>query len=222
MKVKYVPIFALVGVLTILSGMPLLLSSGSVTNYANAKYSNTNTQSQGNANDCDTGTNCAITSPQTQGDGTANSPTNLQISGSEENEEEQPPEPPQSFREGTIFVSKHIICPEGFVCPSATDFRIEVVRVAGDRALISPSSFQAAPEGQNVEVVVSHPSDTFKTFYRVNEVAVPPTPAGLFLLQNAFGECGREPGGQEIIRGDLWQCDLLNTYLSIPPPPPTP
>lgn len=74
MKVKYVSIFTIV--LVILSGIPLL--SVGPTNYANAKYANTQTQS--NANDCDNGSNCAITSPQTQGDGTANSPVNTQIS----------------------------------------------------------------------------------------------------------------------------------------------
>jgi hypothetical protein len=58
-------------------------------NYANAKYG-TNTQTQANANECDTGSNCAITSPQTQGDGTANSPTNLQISKFNQKEEEPP------------------------------------------------------------------------------------------------------------------------------------
>jgi hypothetical protein len=40
----------------------------------------TNMQTQANNNECDIGTNCSITSPQIQGDGTANSPTNLQIS----------------------------------------------------------------------------------------------------------------------------------------------
>ena len=83
MKVRYVSIFAVV--LVVLSGIPLL-SGG--TDYANAKYA-TNTQSQGNSNECDTGTNCAINSPQTQGDGSASSPTNLQIS--KFNEEAQLP-----------------------------------------------------------------------------------------------------------------------------------
>lgn len=71
-----------------MSGMPLLLSSGSMADYAYARYANSNTQSQANANECNTGTNCAITSPQTQGDGTANSPNNLQISKFNEEEQE--------------------------------------------------------------------------------------------------------------------------------------
>ena len=75
MKVKYVSIFTIL--LVLLSGIPLISSPGAI-NYASARYANT--QTQANANECDTGTNCAINSPQTQGDGTANSPTNLQIS----------------------------------------------------------------------------------------------------------------------------------------------
>jgi hypothetical protein len=88
MKVKYIPIFVLVGLLAILSGMPAL--STGITNYAYAKYA-TNTQTQANANECETGTNCVINSPQTQGDGTANSPTNLQISKFNEEQVEEPP-----------------------------------------------------------------------------------------------------------------------------------
>ena len=57
-------------------------------NYVSAKYT-TNTQTQANVNDCNTGTNCGITSPQIQGNGTANSPTNLQISKFNEEEEEE-------------------------------------------------------------------------------------------------------------------------------------
>lgn len=74
MKITYVSIFAIVLVLT--SGIPLILDGA--TNYASARYA-PNTQTQANANDCDNGTNCAINSPQTQGDGSASSPTNLQI-----------------------------------------------------------------------------------------------------------------------------------------------
>jgi hypothetical protein len=76
MKVKYASIFTIV--LVLLSGIPLVSGTG-VINNVSATYAPTNTQSQGNANDCDTGTNCAINSPQTQGDGSASSPTNLQI-----------------------------------------------------------------------------------------------------------------------------------------------
>ena len=52
----------------LLSDIPIT-SVGGTTNYAHAKYANT--QTQANTNDCNTGTDCAITSPQTQGDGSA-------------------------------------------------------------------------------------------------------------------------------------------------------
>jgi len=65
MKVKYVSIFTIVSVL--LSGIPLI--SSSAMNYANARYANT--QTQANANECEGGTNCAVNSPHTQGDGVA-------------------------------------------------------------------------------------------------------------------------------------------------------
>jgi hypothetical protein len=86
MKVKKVSIFAIV--LVLLSSIPLI--SNNVTNYASAKYA-TNTQTQANANECDNGSNCAINSPQTQGDGSASSPTNLQISKFNEEASTTPP-----------------------------------------------------------------------------------------------------------------------------------
>ena len=75
-----------------MSGIPLFSGPGVINNVI-ARYAPANTQTQANANECDTGTNCEINSPQTQGDGTANSPTNLQISKFNE-EEEQVEEPP--------------------------------------------------------------------------------------------------------------------------------
>ena len=60
-------------ILVVLSGIQLITSPG-VMNYVSAKYT-TNTQTQANVNDCNTGTDCGITSPQIQGNGPANSPT---------------------------------------------------------------------------------------------------------------------------------------------------
>src|SRR5688572_27287202 len=74
MKVKYVSIIAIV--LVLISGLPLLV--GGAMNFASARYANT--QTQANANECETGTNCAMNSPQTQGDGIASTPMSLQIS----------------------------------------------------------------------------------------------------------------------------------------------
>jgi len=87
MKVTYVSIFAIVMVL--LSGIPLI--SDNAINFADARY--TNTQTQANANECNTGTNCAINYPQTHGDGSLSSPTNLQISRFNEEQEEIGEEP---------------------------------------------------------------------------------------------------------------------------------
>lgn len=87
MKVKYASIFTIV--LVLVSGVPLFSGPG-VINNANARYAPANTQTQANSNECDTGSNCAINSPQTQGDGTANSPTNLQISRFNEDQAGEP------------------------------------------------------------------------------------------------------------------------------------
>lgn len=104
MKVTYVSIFVIVIVL--LSGIPLI--SDDAMNFADARY--TNTQTQANANDCNTGTNCAINSPQTHGDGSSSSPTNLQISRFNE-EQEEIGEEPNPGAKGFVEVQKIVICP---------------------------------------------------------------------------------------------------------------
>src|SRR5688572_9640498 len=120
MKSAYLSIFTIV--LVLLSGIPLI--SGGATNYASARYANT--QSQANANECNTGTNCAINSPQTQGDGSASSPTNLQISGLRDEQRQEPQVPPIVT---VVIVTKIVECPEGFslVCPRSEDFTLRVV-----------------------------------------------------------------------------------------------
>jgi hypothetical protein len=100
----YVSIFAIVMVL--LSGIPLI--SDDAINFADARY--TNTQTQANANECNTGTNCAINSPQTHGDGSLSSPTNLQISRFNE-EQEEIGEEPNPGAKGFVEVQKIVICP---------------------------------------------------------------------------------------------------------------
>jgi len=140
MKIKYVSLLAVV--LVVLSGMPTLSGSGCITNYASAKYA-TYTQSQVNTNDCDTGTNCAITSPQTQGDGTANSPINLQISNFNEDRvgEEAP-------TERVIIVTKKVECPTGFECPSPGQSTLRV-NLFG-RGTANPETFQGSATGTTV------------------------------------------------------------------------
>jgi hypothetical protein len=114
LKIKNISLVAGITVLVFLSGVPLL-SGGSITNYANAKYA-TNTQSQGNSNECTTGTNCAITSPQTHGDGTANSPVNTQISEFNEEQEEVGESP------GVGFVVTLTVENCGLIVPPVQDF----------------------------------------------------------------------------------------------------
>jgi hypothetical protein len=86
MNVKNVSIVASITVLVFLSGIPVL-SSGNISNYAYARYA-TNAQTQANSNECTDNTNCGITSPQTHGDGTANSPVNSQVSRFNEKQED--------------------------------------------------------------------------------------------------------------------------------------
>jgi hypothetical protein len=88
MKVKKVSIFVIV--LVLIAGLPLLVGGG--MNFASARYANTQTQS--NANECETGTNCVMNSPQAQGDGIASTPMSLQISNPGLQGPPGPPGPP--------------------------------------------------------------------------------------------------------------------------------
>jgi hypothetical protein len=73
MNAKYVSIFAIV--LVLISGIPLISGVGSTTNYAHAKYSNS--QAQSFVNECgldeSSGINCANNGPPMQGEGLASS-----------------------------------------------------------------------------------------------------------------------------------------------------
>ncbi len=75
MKTAYVSLSIFAICLVLMSGIPFM--SGGAGAYA--KYAR-NTQTQSNTNNCSNDSNCAINSPQTQGDGTAISMTNLQMS----------------------------------------------------------------------------------------------------------------------------------------------
>jgi hypothetical protein len=201
--------------------------SGSSMNYVTAKYDNTNTQTQANSNECDTGTNCAITSPQTQGDGTANSPTNLQISKFNEDLEDgvggglDCQEPECAF----IIVTKHVICPEGFVCPSAKDFPIFIhdpdYRFPAVR--YSPDEFDGSETGTIVKVEfieVYRDTDEFVGAYSVIELPLVPAPPGLILHSTREGHCGG-PGFSPsvfIFPGETKRCTITNEYRVAPTP----
>lgn len=198
----YFPIFVLVGLLSIMSGMPML-SSGSITNYANAKYA-PNTQTQANNNDCTTGANCGIISPQTQGDGTAISPTNLQISKFNEQQD--------GIGDGTpigamLTVKKLVICPPGLneVCPKPNEFRLLLTfSVSEDRFFVA---IPGSTRGQQLVIPVSIlPSE-----YTIEELENPPTPEGLVLVQSTSGDC------QGIFNiGDRLICTFTNEYRVAP------
>jgi hypothetical protein len=132
-----------------MSGIPLI--SGGGTNYANAKYA-TDTQTKANANDCDNSSNCAINRPQTQGDGTANSPTNLQISGFNEEREDVDDSDGVGGGEigeiglGILRFNVNVECPEDFTCPSPQDFQYEVDASATPEGSVTtiPSQFSGS------------------------------------------------------------------------------
>jgi hypothetical protein len=173
-------------------------------NYVNAKYAPANTQSQGNANDCDTGTNCAINSPQTQGDGSASSPTNLQISKFNE-EQGEPPSTPPSGPFTAVVVYTHVICPTGKQCPSASDFEY---RIAGPPTF-SPDRFRGSETGQRI-AVTGIVGDGFP--FWVSQTA-PPTPAGLILVVSPASICL-----DRVVQGLVTECFFVNEYRVAPTP----
>jgi hypothetical protein len=181
MKTAYVSIFA---VILVLSGGIPLLSGGNITNHAIAKYANT--QTQANANECNTGTNCGINSPQTQGDGSASSPTNLQISKFNEEQEEQGgvgATPPNSIFQVDLLVRKLVICPTGFVCPTPDKF---VMEVRAAFSLAGPPFVPGNTFGYLVRILPDPHHDyriLLPSQYKVLE-KTPPTLEGLVLVQS--------------------------------------
>lgn len=200
MKVKYVSIFAVV--LVLMSGIPLF-SGPSIINNASARYSPTNTQTEANTNECTTGTNCAVNSPQTQGDGSAWSPTNLQISGFDG---EQPPTGPgASLSSATVRVFMSAICPEGVECPNTLKNAI-----GSGNTIVTPTMFT-----DNRDVLVQFPSAQMG-FYAIFD-APPDIPEGL-TLSNYFISDGCGP--TSIGNGEVKQCVINYTYVKSTPPTP--
>ena len=276
--------------LVLTSGIPLF-SGSSVINNVSARYApQANTQTQANANECDTGSNCAITSPQTQGDGTANSPINLQISKFNEEEEQVGVTPPTSpLPEGVVeldlseckvrplgeldceicstktgidcsrvgilcfqnpdgsygqrctvmtinpfasrpaicsqfrippipttitcavgldapnahlLVKKNVICPTGFVCPTAGQF---TVRVEAQGAVVNPTAFSGSETGTEVGFIISG----LAARYQVTETAppLPPPVIGLILVASQDMGCLGDIRPQE-----SKTCTITNEY----------
>jgi hypothetical protein len=282
MKLTYVSLFVIALVLT--SGIPFFSGSG-VINNASARYAPANTQTEANANECNTGTNCAINSPQTQGDGSANSPTNLQISNFNEEEEQVGVTPPNSplpkgvvvldlsnckvrllgeldcayvvrgstaeggilcfqnpdgsygqrctvivinpfasrgavcseFRippipttitcavdidpNAHLLVKKNVICPTGFVCPTADQFTL---RVEAQGAVVNPATFSGSETGTEVGFFISGPAVT----PTVTEIFPTPLPSGLNVLT-----VSQDMGCLELIApGESKTCTITNEY----------
>ena len=275
--------------LVLTSGIPLF-SGSSVINNVSARYApQANTQTQANANECDTGSNCGITSPQTQGDGTANSPINLQISKFNGEEEQIGVTPPNSpLPEGVVelvlsrcklsllgtldcsyvvqglgstveggilcfqsddgsygqrctvmainpftsraaicsqfrippipttitcavgldgpnahlLVKKNVICPPGFVCPTANQF---TMRVEAQGAVVNPTAFSGSETGTEVGFIISGPA----VRYQVTETAppLPPPVIGLILVASQDMGCLGDIRPQE-----SKTCTITNEY----------
>ena len=203
-------------VLVLLSGLLLIASPGALDmNYANAKYAPADSQTQANANDCDNGSNCAITSPQTQGDGTANSPTNLQISGF--NEEQEHGDGSDGVGVGEIGVgilrfNVNVKCPAGFACPSPQDFQYGVTARAqfGGSVTAIPSQFSGS-DSSLVLLILNHlldPREITSIFFFIDQTA-PPTPPGLALRPIVTGDCFGNLGPSDlIVSGEFRDLDL--------------
>jgi hypothetical protein len=223
MAYRYVSILVIVLVLS--GGIPIM--SGSSMNSVSAKYS-TNTQTQANSNECDTGTNCAITSPQSQGDGTVNSPVNTQTSNFNE-EQPEAPTIPMPFGTASLRFLVKVECPTGVVCPSEQTFKYLTIGAPFDpRIQVAPNPLTFS--GSHV-IVYTFYADVLTTnvavFFHVYQTN-PPTPPGLTLSTRAFGTepsvCefvprdnplpGEEAGFANGLMGpgDNIECTVVNTY----------
>jgi hypothetical protein len=205
MKVKYTPIFVIS--LVLLSGLPLI--STGTTNFAMARYANTQTQAI--VNEC-TGpnVNCAVTSPQTLGDGGASTPINKQIS--KFNQEINGPEIPGGSGVPTINVRMTVLCPTGFVCPGPADFL---------NALSISTVPQSVPERSNI-MELNPEQAVIDLFFlsatelqfsiQIDQSQLPSTPPGLTLqldTQTCSGTVNTELSST---------CIFSNEYVPAQPP----
>jgi hypothetical protein len=200
MKITYLSIFMIL--LVPLSGIPLISGSGTVK-FASARYANT--QTQVNANECNTGTNCAINNPQTQGDGSASSPINSQISRFNEEQEEGPTTPDSpAILIGHVRVTTEVRCPQGFVCPVASDFVMQASArgPSGNIIIIDPRLFNGEVDGRDVRFVFA----TSPVLYLISQT-VPPTPQGLTLTTTDSPECVGD-----LQNGVTRNCLFINEY----------
>jgi hypothetical protein len=179
-KITYVSIFAIV--LVLLSGMPLI--SGGAMNPVYAKYASTKTQSQTNTNNCNNGSNCAITSPQTQGNGNLINPFGIQ---SDLPPKQIPPQVSPDF--GVLKIVKIVNCPRGFedVCPKPEDFRLLTIFSVTIDTMESHFFVLTPGSSEGNELLI--PELLLPASYIVREGENPPVPAGLALVQFSSTDC---------------------------------
>jgi hypothetical protein len=129
-KIKYVLIFA--AFLVFMSGIPLLSGGSTITNYANAKYSNS--QAQSIVNECgldeSSGINCVANGPQTQADGSATAAPIVSNAGGQG--EQGPPGPPGP--QG----------PQGEQGPPGPNKEIQARIVDGEVVIVEPGNREVA------------------------------------------------------------------------------
>jgi hypothetical protein len=220
MKATYISISVIV--LVLLSGT--LLTSGYAMNSVYARYSKT--QSQANANTCSIGTNCGITSPQTQGDSSASSPTNLQISRFNEEASSIPPAS-GSNNDFTAHmqINTFVNCPQDSACPQSNDFRYHITPNSSECPIHLPPSciLNVVPE--------TFTGLTTVTFTIINSgnfsmTVTPPSTSGLTLQQPLEVSCvdstimpikvltqsGPDSFNGTIRQGDTAFCNIGYTY----------
>jgi hypothetical protein len=206
MKVIYTSIFMII--LVLLSGLPLISGPGA-TNYANAARYATDTQIQANTNECEGGTNCAINSPQTQGDGSASSPTNLQTS--ETNEEASTP--PTTSEPVHLFIETGIIC-VGIGCPNEEDFRYHVMPLDPSTS-VDPQTFDGHEliffsKGGRFDMTVTlppNPQGQTPSFLRHCDVEV-----NLFLVGSHDNQLELQGSIRPTLPGLVSICEIIYAY----------
>ena len=130
-----------------------------------SKSDSTN-QHSGQDNLCYKGDDCeqANEGEQTEGRDNAASGFNDQSKNIEQQQQQQSPgtsgvspqptqpnsPPPSQFQQtGTLLVTKNVTCPDGFSCPTPSDFTMRVTETQGN-GNPSPVSFAGSEEGTNV------------------------------------------------------------------------
>ena len=110
-------------------------------------------------------------------------------------------------------VIKHVICPNGFVCPTASDFTIRMEDSRpGSIEKFDPQSFQGS---EKVRVVTVYVAEGIGVYTVVEDV--PPTPAGLIMVSLRAKVATESLKVEPLIYGSRY-VRLTNEYRVAPPP----